>query len=135
MDKISPEKYRTILEGIEFDNILLKNSKSHIDHDLISEGMSISIKDDATYKLVNDGFIVEDRYILTSKNKDRKIVLKIECTYQLYFKSHQNISDDFFDVYKNYSLPLNVWPFFREFVNSMTSRMSIPPLVLPLLKR
>ncbi|NOX89100.1 MAG: hypothetical protein GXO77_08740 [Calditrichaeota bacterium] len=135
MEKLSPEEYRKILNGIELKNILLIDLKASIKHELLSEGMKIDIKDDAQYEYDDDKFIVTNKYILKAKNNDKKIVIKIEATFILVFESGFEITDDFFNIYKDISLPLNVWPFFRELVNSVTSRMNIPPLTLPLLKR
>jgi preprotein translocase subunit SecB len=135
VSKIPPEKYRKILRGIELKNILLSSLKADINHELISEGMKINIKDDATYEIKNDEFVVKNKYSLSARNSDNKTVLKIESVFIIVFVSKEEITEEFFEIYKNLSLPLNVWPFFRELVNSITSRMNIPPLTLPLLKR
>lgn len=135
MEKISPEEYREILDGIQLENLFVKALKSQVDHTLFSEGMTISIRDKASYSNVEDGFTVEHKYTLASKNEEKKTAIKIECTYVLAFSSENDISDEFFEIYKDISLPLNVWPFFRELVHSITTRMNIPPLTLPLLKR
>lgn len=133
--KMEPKEYRRILEGIELENLILKESKTEINHELISENMAVSSKDNATYIITKDGFAVENKHTVIVKNKDKKNVIRIEGTFLILFNSREAITDAFFDIYKNISLPLNVWPFFREFVNSMTARMNIPPLTLPLLKR
>jgi len=52
----------------------------------------------------------------------------------LLLKSKEKFTDEFFDVYKEVSLKLNTWPYFREFVNNITSRMNIPPLTIPFFK-
>jgi len=135
MNKISPEEYRKILDGIELQNIILKSSKSNVNHDLISENLVVSFTDKASFELIEDGFVVENKYVISAKNKEKKTVLKIEGIYIVIFKSKTEITDEFFSIYKDISLPLTVWPFFREFVYSITSRMNIPPLTLPLLKR
>jgi preprotein translocase subunit SecB len=135
MEKISPKEYRKILNGIDLKNILLADLKATIKHELLSEGLKISIKDSAQYSYEEDEFIIKNKYVLTAKNNDKKNVLKIEATFIVVFESKYEINDDFFNIYKEISLPLNVWPFFRELVNSTTSRMNIPPLTLPLLKR
>ncbi len=135
MEKISPEEYRRILNGIDLKTILLSEIKASIKHELLSEGMKIGIKENSQYTYKDDEFIVTNKYVLTAKNYDKKIVLKIEGTFIVVFESKFEINNDFFEIYKEISLPLNVWPFFRELVNSITSRMNIPPLTLPLLKR
>jgi preprotein translocase subunit SecB len=135
MEKISPEEYRKILNGIDLKNILLSDLKATIKHELLSEDMKIGIKEDAQYSYEEDELIVKNKYVLTAKNKEKKTVLKIEGSFIVIFESQSEIDDNFFNIYKEISLPLNVWPFFRELVNSTTSRMNIPPLTLPLLKR
>ncbi len=135
MEKMTPQEYRSILDDIELQSLYLKKLDSYILHDQIGEGMSVVIKDNSTYSNTDEGFIAESRYTLNAKNQQKKIVLKIDCVYAIIFESSKNITDPFFEIYKDMSLPLNVWPFFREMVNSITSRMNIPPLTLPLIKR
>jgi len=135
MENLPPEEYKKILEGIELLNILIKNVKSNINHGLISERMPVRIKDQASYKIVEDQLIVEDKYTLIVKNNDGKNALKIECIYILFFNLQNKITDEFFQIYKEVSLPLTVWPFFRELAHSITSKMGIPPLTLPLIIR
>ena len=135
MQKMSPEKYREMLDGIELHSISLKTIKASVAYENLSERMDVFLEDEAFYENDEDGFYVENKYILVAKNKKRKNVLKIECIYLLHFSALEEITDDFFEIYKEISLPLNVWPFFRELVNSITLRMNIPPITLPLLKR
>ncbi|MBD3378516.1 hypothetical protein GF406_26045 [candidate division KSB1 bacterium] len=134
MTKISPETYGKILAGIELDDIALTKLNSSINHDNLSASMKISIKDVSAFVNDEQGFKVENKYTLLSKTEN-KIGLKIEAVYLISFKSIATIDDDFFDIYKSMSLPLITWPFFRELVNSITSRTNIPPLTLPLIKR
>ena len=136
MEKISPEEYREILDGLELKDILVSNIKADIKHEYLSDGLKIKIKNDANYLIdEDDDLIITIRYKLSANSKEKKSALKIEATYIAVFDSVKEITDDFFDVYKEISLPLNIWPFFRELVNSTTARMNVPPLTLPLLKR
>jgi len=94
----------------------------------------IGIRDQAEFSNAEGGFSIFVRYILTAKVRN-KIFLKIEAAYELFFSSEEEISDEFFDIYREISLPFNIWPFFRELVNSLTARMGIPPITLPLFKK
>jgi hypothetical protein len=99
-------------------------------------GMEVAINTKAQYKYVKDNIVIEHSYILSSKHSGGKIkMLEIEATFKLELISKQPFTDEFFEIYKDSSLMLNTWPFFREFVNSITSRMDIPPLTLPFIKR
>ena len=121
---------------LELKDILVSNIKADIKHEYLSDGLKIKIKNDANYLIdEDDDLIITIRYKLSANSKEKKSALKIEATYIAVFDSVKEITDDFFDVYKEISLPLNIWPFFRELVNSTTARMNVPPLTLPLLKR
>ena len=99
MEKISPEKYRKILSGIDLKDILLSDIKASIKHEWLSEGMRISIKKNANYAYKDDELIVTNKYVLTAKNNDKKIVLKIEGTFIVVFESEHEINDDFFEKF------------------------------------
>ena len=131
---MDPKRYREILKGIQLDTIALRALKANIHRENMEGSMKIEFRENASYKNTEEGFEVSAQYVLIGKNK-RRIALRVDCTYDLFFTSEEEIDDEFFEIYKEFSLPLNLWPFFRELVHSITSRMNIPPLTLPLLKR
>ena len=54
-----------------------------------------------------------------------------EFTISYYKHSDMIITKEFFDVFKELSLPTIVWPYFREYIQNMVSRTGLPPFVLP----
>lgn len=134
--KITPQKYAEILKGLELKSIGLNSCKSILDREKLSFNLTTSIKDEASFIINKDGDIeVLHRYKLSSRDpKLKKIIVKIECTFCLVFSSNKKVSQDFFEIFKEINLPINSWPFFREFVFTTTSRMNVPPLTLPLFK-
>lgn len=49
-----------------------------------------------------------------------------------YMKTKEvEITKEFVNVFKDNSIELVSWPYFREFVQNMISRMGFPPLTLP----
>jgi len=134
--KIKPELYRKILAGIKLRTIYLKNFEGKINLDVISKEAiaDISSRADFTTKAENSVEISQKWNIIGRDTSTKSEFLNITVTYCLILYSREKFTKDFFDVYEKTSLPLNVWPFVREFVNSMTARMNIPPLTLPLLK-
>ncbi|HXK48852.1 MAG TPA: protein-export chaperone SecB [Clostridiales bacterium] len=134
MEKITPEEYSEILKGIQLVNISLLKLNSSIDKKNFGDKLTIDIKVEMSYEKVSGGFFSVSAYKITAKNKNDEITLEFEITYRADFNSVKEITDSFFEVYKNVSLPLNTWPFVRELVNSTTARMNIPPLTLPLFK-
>lgn len=136
--KMSPEEYRKILEGIELLDIALVEAKVMVNKDQTQPGeLQINIKDSKEYKLQENKVIdIHQRYELDArKPKSKSRFLQVSATFLVRLRSKEEFTADFYDIYKEVSLPLNTWPFFREYLHSNTARMGIPPLTLPLLKR
>ncbi len=80
----------------------------------------------------------ENFYIDTTlelKVKDgRAIPLKIKVTYRLeYATGYPAPPEDFLKKYADTSARMHVWPYFREIVSNLVSRMGLPPLTLPVI--
>ena len=135
--KISPQKYKEILKGLELESIYLKSCKCNINREKFSPNLNFSIKDSASFNIEENGNIeIFHKYILHGrKPREKQIIISIECTYCLIFSSEGNFSEEFFEIFKELNLAINSWPFFREFIHTITSKMNVPPLTLPLLKR
>ncbi len=97
--------------------------------------MTLNIQDTFFYRPAESGIEIVAEYVLVGKNDEKKSALRLKATFILKYESPEEITDDFFDVFKEVSLPFIVWPFFREYVYSITSRMYIPPLTLPQIRQ
>jgi len=138
-EKIDPKTYSEILIKLELKEIYLEScSVSHKREELLKQkGLDVAIKDKASYVQKDSKLSVTHKYDLTVKTPemDRGFALKISISFCLTFHSEEIISKDFFDVFRTINLPLNSWPYFREFVQNMTQRMNMPPITLPFVKR
>ncbi|MHA1845694.1 MAG: hypothetical protein ACTSWE_15660 [Promethearchaeota archaeon] len=137
MPKLNPEEYQKILSGLELENIRLKKISVELFDEYINQKMTVKIKDKALFEKKSSNLIkIFNDYTISVKAEDMdREGLKFQIRYELTFSSKNEFTKDFFDIYKKISLPINVWPFVRECVNSITARMNIPPLTLPLIKR
>lgn len=137
MAKLSPEKYRDILTGLHLIEIRLVDVSASLNEALLDQSMSVKIRDRARFEVDAEGLArVYIKYTITVQADGKeKAAVRIDLKYAISFHSEYEFSADFFDVYKKVSLPVKIWPFVREFVHSLTSRMNIAPLTLPLMKR
>ncbi len=136
--KLSPEDYRKILNGVNLIEISLKESKTFVNKDIKpATDLEISIKDESQFEQGKDGVInILQHYELDArKPKSKSRYVQISVTFLVRMMSVEPFTNDFFSIYREISLHLNTWPFFREFAHSTTARMNIPPMTLPLLKR
>jgi preprotein translocase subunit SecB len=136
-ETITPEEYSNILSSISLSQILL-NDCSAKKHEVKSKGGAIDL--DISMKLGYDQNASEVSFITTyklegikrSEGTDEK-VFSITASFLLsYMKTKEvEVSKEFVNVFKNNSIELVSWPYFREFVQNMISRMGFPPLTLP----
>ena len=135
--EITPELYKKILYGLNLDNLFLISCSSTIDRTNLGTEIEIKVKDDASFvKAEQNKIQIIHKYSLGAINKPtNKKFLTIKADFCLIYSSEEEFTEVFFERFKNASLPINSWPFFREFVSNITSRMYIPPLTLPLIKR
>lgn len=64
----------------------------------------------------------------------RKNVLRIKATFELILGSDSMLSKEFLMIYSRNSADMQAWPYLRELTQSLTGRMGLPVLVLPLLQ-
>lgn len=134
---ISPEEYAKILSSISLSQILLNDSSSK-KHEVKSKGGAIDL--DISMKLGYGQNASEVNFITSYKldgvkrsNGEDEKVFTIAASFQLsYMKTKEvEVTKDFVTVFKDNSIELVSWPYFREYVQNMIARMGFPPLTLP----
>jgi len=135
---MSPEKYAETLRDTELTDIFLESCSTSVDRDTMlgRVGLKVSVKQRASYSREDDIVKIKHSFSLTCKHHEieKNSLIKISATFCLVYVTVSSFDDDFFKVFKRTTLPMVSWPYFREFVQSMTQRMGIPPLTLPLIK-
>jgi len=59
-------------------------------------------------------------------------VLQLSCSYQADYLTTSQVSDAMFKAFSTILLPIQTIPYAREFFQSMSMRMNIPPITLPI---
>jgi len=135
---MEPKKYINILKKIELDEIYLEACSSELtrEHIKLQESLEVNIRDKASYEQLKNKLRIKHKYFLTAKTPKtgKDFAIKASVTFCLIFATQEPIEKEFFDIFREINLPLNSWPYFREFIQSMTQRMNVPPLTLPLIK-
>jgi len=134
--KLSPEDYREILKGVELEELMLDECSAKVRRDRQSGAVSVSVnhKISCETKGENLALITCSYELIASSGLKKDFVLKIICLFKAKYSSQAPLTDDFLEIFIERSVQMQTWPFFREFVQSTTQRMNIPPLTLPLLR-
>lgn len=133
------KKYHSILNKIELKEIYLESCSAEINRENIEQqrNLEVIIKDKASYEQLKNRLKISHKYFLTAKLPEtgKDFAIKTTAKFCLMFATQTTIEKDFFDTFQEINLPLNSWPYFREFVQNITQRMNIPPLTLPFVRR
>ena len=135
--EISIKDYREILNTIELENICMIDANFKIDRELLSDEIKLNTKETFKYEKKDNLLIVFYKTSLKgidlkTKNAPISATITHEITYSM--TSEKDITPEFMNKFGEFSTSMAVWPFFREYVQSMISRTQLPHLTLPLKK-
>jgi len=134
-NKIDPKKYNDLIKNIEILDIKLRQLSCKNSDDIFdmeeSNKIKITIKSkvESIEKLENL-LIFKKSFTVIGKSKN-KTLLNIKAVYEIIYAKNKEIWRPNLLAIANLNVPVNVWPFFRELCYSLTSRMGIPALTLP----
>lgn len=135
--KISPEEYREFVQGIELKHVYLSAAKvkrvrmPDIDVPL-RYGHSIDKK---KYSKLEEGFSASFTFQVALFEEDVEEPFgEIDVTFTAEYTTEQPMTKRIFEIFGDLNLPLNVFPYIREYVHTTTNRMGFPTLILPTFK-
>jgi len=137
--KPSAESYERIQKGLKLRTLYVKSFSGQINLEVVTKAVkaltvSISSTADFRYKPKDEVEVTQKWEVVARDKSSKSECLNISVTYCVVLHSKERFTKGFFRVFERTSLPFNMWPFVREFVNNMTARMNVPPLTLPLSK-
>lgn len=136
---IVPEVYSAFIKDTTLEEIRLISIDSSFGREP-EEGKSYNVNLKAKFPFKKDE---SDLFVFTNYNlyfedhepKDAGI-FKFKCVFSLHYKV-KNISeyqDNIVKAFADNNAKFNSWSYFRELLSSVTMRMGVEPLILPLLK-
>lgn len=125
--------YNNFVTQIEIANIRLVSAQVKIlDYSYFPASTKVNWRMRATYEKAEEQFNICHRYNVTIADKEtNEAKAKISVAFQVVYSSKIPINDDLFTIFKVRNLPLNTWPYLREFVHNTTMRMGWPPFIAP----
>ncbi|MBU1936023.1 hypothetical protein KKG05_01365 [bacterium] len=134
---ISFKDYNRILNGLEPVSIQLTSSECKTGEEIRSSPVAVTIKyTPSLIETSNEMVAIKTKYEFLAINKESSnAIAEIAVEYTVKLVSKEKFTEDFFEVYKNNSLPINIWPYFREYIQSTLNRMGLPAFTLPFLVR
>jgi hypothetical protein len=130
----STEQYNAFIQQIDLQSVWLASAK--VENGVGAEPpdrTDVSINRFSTWGVIEGGFLAFDTYTIVL-GAPRAPAATIEVTFGLDYRSALVMTDALFEPFQQVNLPLNAWPYAREFVASATARMNWVRFTLPALR-
>jgi len=127
--------YNAFLRSLKLHTINLKEATCDIDRKAYWDHKERNL----AYKMMANAVDVGDNYfdvrakveVTITGVKPKAHIISIIATFDVHFHA-EAFSKALVEQFCNSELRLIVWPYFREYVSDVSSRMYVPPLILPL---
>jgi hypothetical protein len=129
----SLKDYNNFVNQVEIADLRIISAQFKlVDYSYIPSSAKVNLRMSASYEKAEGQFSADHRYNVTISEKGSKgAKAKISVTFRVVYFSKIAISDDLFEIFEARNLPLNTWPYFREFIHNTTLRMGWAPLIAP----
>lgn len=138
------ERFKALVSAVEIEGVRLveANAKTEIRSAADIEAASFHVEQSARVKeRQKDGtfFVlatISAQVIPEDKDKKDEAVIAIRAGFELQYKLPKNqvVSSRDLKTFAETNGIYNVWPYWREFVQSTFARMGLPPVTLPLFR-
>jgi len=130
------EKFNKFSENLALTGISLNKMDAKYNDDMpaTENEKQVFIDKKAFYQVIDSNhFKVYQDFALAIADKDDKdnVALQVNSTFVLSFESEMKIDDEIFEILAQTTVLITAWPYFRELVQSATTRMGVPPVVIP----
>lgn len=132
------DRYASFIQGLELQNIWLTEAsiENHVGPGTPLP-VDVDIESRATYRQEEQGdhheLIAFQDFRLTYRHEEAELgVLRVG--FGLSYTLNVPIDADLWQVFRERNLPVNAWPFLREYVSNTLGRMGWTPYLLPALK-
>lgn len=130
-----------VAERIQIIDIILANTKASrrpgADFDLRKAELSTDVSTKCSASEERKGLSVIASFSLQASAKDaERPFLTMEAEFVLLYavKNMDGLTEKHFDAFAKANGVFNAWPFWREYVHSMTQRMGLGKLVIPVFR-
>jgi len=131
-------RYNALIGGLQLANVRLASAEISAPtiyvHDS-SRKLAADIETESTYFVIDSGFVVKAVLRFVGRYPDEESAkVTVSIGLELVYVTSETMDDDIFGEFERRNLPLNAWPFFREFLQNALARTTWPVYTLPAFK-
>lgn len=129
---VSPSEYNEFLRSVQPREVRLARAGVEAPAPYGEEQLQVRVElGDSRFESTEDGFMVWQTGRFAGLGPDDEEVIVVEAEFELRYTSERPMTEAIFEVFQEINLPVNVWPYLREFFQQATLRAGWPGFVLP----
>jgi len=129
---INRRTYNSFIEALDIVDIRLVSAKvENIDCNYVPENAEVKWSESARYENAQNKIMIFHKFNVRILEGGKDIKAKIGVTFCVSYDSKKPMTDALFEIFRDRNLPVNSWPYFREFLHSVVLRMGWPPFIAP----
>jgi hypothetical protein len=131
----SPDEYNRLIRSLKLQDIRMVRGQFSAAKEYEGEvGLRSHITFSGRFQATDSGFVAFHAITFEGRcEENEERIVGIEAEYAVKYESDLEIREDLFLPFLYMNLPVQTWPFFREFVQSSVSRLHWPQVTLPTL--
>lgn len=134
-DPVDKNAYAAFISQLELHSIWLKSASVENSHGPdLPEGLSIVVDGGNHWEPLPDGFRAFQNYRIRLSQQEESLLAEINVTFGADYQSELPMDDELFATFGDVNLPLNTWPYLREYAASTVGRLGWLSITLPTLK-
>ncbi|NPA43293.1 MAG: hypothetical protein GXO27_04620 [Chlorobi bacterium] len=136
--KLSPETYKQIIDNLKLSTIRLTKVQGQLyeENVLPNATLDAQLKERVGYEQKEHHLKINYSFILKIYDPNSsKPVIEIKATYQVIYQLKNLeiiIPKEFIDIFKEMTVSMMLWPYFRQLAHDLITKMNFPPFVLPM---
>jgi hypothetical protein len=132
---VSATVYNAFIDGVDLHSIRLAGADIRAPGTPTRKKLVPGISESSRYDNHDAQVIVTHELVFSGmySGEDQPAV-SIRAEFEVRYTSLQRMTEEIFDEFRLRNLPLNTWPYFREFVHAALARTGWPVFVLPVYK-
>ena len=127
--------YRRFISGLQLVSIRLASASIRFSPDIyVAKRLppfSFSLAAELGEVSPKDFEASQEAVVRARETTRSPILMSIKCKFTARYETETQVNPEFFTVFKDTTLVINVWPYIREFVQNCVVRAGLPPLTLP----
>lgn len=133
--RVTPEVYNTFIAGVDLVSVRLAGAEINAASTPERRQLLPTVEQTARFTHENEHVVVvhELTFAGSYEEEDEPAVF-IRADFEVRYSTPERMTDQIFAEFRRRNLPLNTWPYFREFVHAVLARTGWPVFVLPVYK-